>query len=272
MTASLKNYFSLGPNGTIALRPGSNFSYKGEFTRVYEDTVIDKWFVGDFSSANYFLTVEFDSNNKETLQVLVVARPGHASFTVYGRTSIDDELITIDATVNNSWVSVTASPADPAYNGARISCIATYTQTMLPLSAPTTVNVIPENPAAAIPSLNVINSPVTDVASGTTVAYNFSQSAIFYHSTVPSSDWTANFTNLPTVNSGKILTINIIVPQGVTPYKITAGQVNGNTQPIKWANSVAPLGTSNKTDIWTFSLLYRLGSWTVFGSQTANFG
>lgn len=272
MTASLNNYFSLGPNGTVALKPGSNFSYKGEFTRVYANTEIDRWFVGDFSSANYFLTVEFDSNSKETLQVLVVARPGHASFTVYGRTSIDDELITIDATVNNSWVSVTASPSDPSYNGARISCIVTYSQTMLPLSAPTSVSVSPGNPAAAIPSLNVINSPVTDVPSGANVTYNFSQSAIFYHSTVPSIDWTANFTNLPAVNAGKILTINIIVPQGVTAYKITSCNINGNNQVIKWENSTIPPGNANKTDIWSFSLLYRTGGWTVFGSQTANFG
>ena len=136
---NLTQYFIPGPQGTLALKAGTNFSYKGDHLQVYTNTEIDRWFVGAFTSANYFITVEFDSNQKESLQVLVVARPDHASFTVYGRTSVDDQLITVTAEVNNSWLSLKASPANAAYAGARISLFATYSETMLPLKRPTVV-------------------------------------------------------------------------------------------------------------------------------------
>lgn len=568
MTA-LTNYFAAGPAGTISLRPGSNLSYKGEYLRVYDNTEIDKWFVGDFSSANYFITVEFDSNNKETLQVLVVARPGHASLTVYGRTSIDAELITVDAVVNNSWVSLVASPADPIYAGARISCFATYAETLLPLTSPITIsgsgpgggsggggsggpavvpsfgvvavtgqqdilassvtdifrvaagagiglttnpttktltisssadkysniavtgsetltassptstltltagsgitlsssqisdtvtisantsfssltvnglstlsnvsvggsqtiggtlgvtglttlqsltvqgnltvngitttvnsasldindvnitlgrgavageqvsgggislegafasilwdnantawsvnkNLIPNsnnsltlgNPLynwtaiyantisgtlttptqTNITAVGILNSltvlgaisnssnisttgninatgsivssgnisgvngtftglldvtssieSVIDVVSGSSVNYSLTLGAVFYHSTSPTIDWVANFTNIPITN-GKAITINIIVPQGPTAYKISGCQIDGASQTVKWAGSSTPTGNSSKTDIWAFSLIRRSGAWVVLGSQSPNFG
>jgi plastocyanin len=136
---NLTQYFIPGPQGTLSLKAGTNFSYKGDHLQVHTNTEIDRWFVGAFTSANYFITVEFDSNQKESLQVMVVARPDHASFTVYGRTSVDDQLITVTAEVTNSWLSLKASPANAAYAGARISLFATYSETMLPLKRPTVV-------------------------------------------------------------------------------------------------------------------------------------
>lgn len=552
---NLTQYFIPGPQGTLALKAGTNFSYKGDHLQVYTDTEIDRWFVGAFTSANYFITVEFDSNQKESLQVLVVARPDHASFTVYGRTSVDDQLITVTAEVTNSWLSLKASPANVAYAGARISLFATYSETMLPLTRPTavgsftpgggggggsggsgpidstpvysfsTVGVpgqtsisadVPEDqvtfiagsgitltttPAAnsltiaasttgfnsvgvtgqntiqssnlegtlnfsaaggisvttnsatntvtitgstALPTLSVagastLNSiaasgaisttstldvsgittvndlfvngnleitgtttiiesssleisdlniviaknatsslqangaglqitgasaelvwnhtdsalninksllptfsnnlnlgsedklwstiyaqtisgtlvapaqsnitsvgvldslvvagaitsyasistvglsasgmidivssreSVVDVVSASIVAYSFNLGAIFFHSTSPTADWVANFTNLPTT-LGKVITMNIIVPQGATPYKITGCSIDGSVQPIKWFGSTTPSGTANKTDIWAFSIIRRENAWNVLASQSANFG
>lgn len=553
---NLTQYFTAGPHGTLGIRPGSNFSYKGEYLQVFNNTEIDRWFVGAFSSATYFLTVEFDSNQKETLQVLVVARPDYASFTVYGRTSIDDQLIIIDATVNSSWLSLTASPTDPAYAGARISVFATYAETMLPLSIPTavepspggggfpgsgggsgggsgittskffktvqvagqtdidadtvedilvveagngiiltttsaankltiasdaatfkniaspsqptltaatsnstltltgsngvtvttnalsnTVNIaasstfsslavsgtatianinttdditvdgnltvdgittvddlvisgnltingtstivnattveiadlnitlaknattpqqangagltivganalfawnntfssftinkglVPDlpnslsvgsstNPFSAIHADNLfgtISNPaqsgitsvgvldnltvagnitaqsniitqnievsslidltsaresIVEVTSASIVAYNFTSGSIFYHITNPGVDWTVNFTNVPVTNR-KSISLNIVVPQGATPYKITACQVDGNLQTIRWLGSTVPSGTANKIDIWAFTLIRRASTWIVLASLSANFG
>ena len=552
---NLTQYFIPGPQGTLALKAGTNFSYKGDHLQVYNNTEIDRWFVGAFTSANYFITVEFDSNQKESLQVLVVARPDHASFTVYGRTSVDDQLITVTAEVTNSWLSLRASPANSAYAGARISLFATYSETMLPLKRPTavgsftpgggggggsggsgpigstpvysfsTVGVpgqtsisadVPEDqvtfiagtgitltttPAAnsltiaaaatgfnsvgvagqntiqssnlagtlnfsatggisvttnsatntvtivgstSLPTLSVagattlnsitasgaisttstmnvtgtttvndlvingnleisgtttiiesstleiadlnvviaknatssqqangaglqitganaelvwnytdsalninkslfptfsnnlnlgsedkkwstiyaqtisgsIVSPsqtsitsigvldslvvagaitsyanistsgliasgmiditssresIVDVVSSSVVTYSFSLGAVFYHATSPTVDWSVNFTNLPTT-SGKVITMNIVVPQGATPYKITGCSIDGTIQPIKWFGSSTPSGTANKTDIWAFSLIRRGTVWNVLASQSANFG
>ena len=551
---NLTQYFIPGPQGTLALKAGTNFSYKGDHLQVYNNTEIDRWFVGSFTSANYFITVEFDSNQKESLQVMVVARPDHASFTVYGRTSVDDQLITVTAEVTNSWLSLKASPANTAYAGARISLFATYSETMLPLKRPTAVgsfipggggsggsggaiggttpvyafstvgvpgqtsisadvpedqvtfiagsgitltttpaansltiaatttgfssvgvagqntiqssnlagtlnfsasggisvttnsatNTVSISGATALPTLSVsgastmnsitasgaistastldvtgtatvnnlfvngnleiagsttiiesstleiadstiviaknatsplqangagvrilgasvellwnnndsaltvnksllpalgnnlslgsadklwstvyaqalsgtlvqpaqtnitsvgvldslaVNGLITsytgitttgltatgliditssreaiiDVVSSSVVAYNYNQGALFYHSTSPAIDWTANFTNLPTTN-GKTLTMNIIVPQGATAYKITACNIDGVSQTIKWFGSSAPSGTINKTDIWACTFIRRATTWTVLASASVNFG
>jgi hypothetical protein len=102
--------------------------------QIYPDTEIDRWYVGDYSSANYTITAEFDSNKKEVLQVLVVARPDQATVTVYGRTSIDDSLINISASVNNSYVSIIVNVTDTTFLGTKVIFFANYAETITPLS------------------------------------------------------------------------------------------------------------------------------------------
>ena len=134
------DYFKRGTHNTLQFNNAANLSFKGPATLVYVDTQIDAWYVGDFSSASYHITVEFDSNQKETMQVLVVARPGHASYTIFGRVGIDAELITLSASVTNSKMILTANPADPAFAGARVIFTATYSETISPLALPTAVS------------------------------------------------------------------------------------------------------------------------------------
>lgn len=130
---------SSGSHNTIR----ANSSYGKQWKQIYTNTEIDSWHVGEFSSASYHITVEFDSNQKETMQVLVVARPDHASYTVFGRTSIQDELITLSASVNSNKMILTASPASSEFTGAKAIFSATYAETINPLSLPTTVVDIP---------------------------------------------------------------------------------------------------------------------------------
>lgn len=112
---------------------------------------------------------------------------------------------------------------------------------------------------------------IVDVVSASVVAYSFSLGTVFYHSTSPGVDWTVNFTNLPVTN-GKVITMNIVVPQGSTPYKITGCNIDGVIQTIRWFGSSTPSGTASKTDIWAFSLIRRANVWLVLGSVSANFG
>lgn len=112
---------------------------------------------------------------------------------------------------------------------------------------------------------------VVDVVSASVIGYDFSLGAIFFHSTSPEIDWSANFTNLPTTN-GKVITMNIVVPQGATPYKITGCSIDGVIQTIKWFGGSAPSGTATKTDVWAFSIIRRANAWNVLGSVSANFG
>ena len=78
MSKLLTNLFKKGSNNTIELPERSSFSYKGHWIGVQYNTIMDSFHVGEFSSAVYQITVEFDSNEKEIMQLSVVARPDRA--------------------------------------------------------------------------------------------------------------------------------------------------------------------------------------------------
>ena len=128
------DFFKPSPQNKLSLKNNTQLAYKGSWVQVYPNTEIDRWYVGDYSSANYTITVEFNSNKKEVLQVLIVARPDQASVTVFGRTSIDDSLVNITATVNNSYVSVIANATDSSFVGSKLIFYAMYAETITPLS------------------------------------------------------------------------------------------------------------------------------------------
>ena len=128
------NYFKQSPQNKLSLKNNTQLAYAGQWKKVYSNTEIDRWYVGDYSSANYTITAEFSSNKKEVLQVLVVARPDQATVTVYGRTSIDDSLINISAVVTNSYLSLIANVTDTAFLGTKVIFFANYAECIQPLS------------------------------------------------------------------------------------------------------------------------------------------
>jgi len=128
------DFFKQSPQNKLSLKNNTQLAYKGAWIQVYPNTVIDRWYVGDYSSANYTITVEFNSNKKEVLQVLIVARPDQASVTVFGRTSIDDSLVNITATVNDSYVDVIANATDTSFIGSKLIFYAMYAETITPLT------------------------------------------------------------------------------------------------------------------------------------------
>jgi hypothetical protein len=46
------SFFDQGVHSTLRLKPGANWSYKGQWVQIFNDTEIDRWYVGDFSSAS----------------------------------------------------------------------------------------------------------------------------------------------------------------------------------------------------------------------------
>ena len=90
MNKLLTNFFTKGQNNSILLPSRSNFSFRGSWIAVQRNnTILDKFHLGDFSSAMYQVAVEFDSNEKETMQISVVARPDRAVVSIFGRASIN---------------------------------------------------------------------------------------------------------------------------------------------------------------------------------------
>lgn len=108
---SFSKYFSKGLRSTLRLLNGTNFSYKGPWVQVYQDTVIDEWYVGEFASAEYTISVDYDSFTREIIKCILVAGPLSANITVYGRSNIGDKLVELTATVDNSVVRLIANPA-----------------------------------------------------------------------------------------------------------------------------------------------------------------
>tara|TARA_B100001287_G_scaffold214581_1_gene183464 strand:+ start:53 stop:565 length:513 start_codon:yes stop_codon:yes gene_type:complete len=139
MNKFLTNLFSKGPNNTISLPDRSSFSYRGSWIGVQYNTVVDQFHLGEFSSAIYQITVEFDSNEKEIMQLSVVARPDRAVANIFGRSSINQELVNLSVTVDQSVVTINASPTANTYTGAKLIFHATYAKTIHQLTPPAIV-------------------------------------------------------------------------------------------------------------------------------------
>lgn len=104
------SYFLQGLKNTLRFNNGGNLSYKGPWKQVLPDTVVDEFYVGDFMAAEYTICVDAGNVDKEIIKCMVCAGPDQAGLTIYARTSINADLITLTATVDTSKVTLLASP------------------------------------------------------------------------------------------------------------------------------------------------------------------
>lgn len=107
---NLAGFFLQGLKNTLRFNNGRNLSYKGPWVQVLSNTVLDEFFVGDFMAAEYTICVDAGNVDKEIIKCLVCAGPEEAALTIYARTSINTELITLSASVNASKVTLIANP------------------------------------------------------------------------------------------------------------------------------------------------------------------
>jgi hypothetical protein len=138
---TFSDYFSQGPNSTLRIKSGTAWSHKGQWVQVFTNTEIDKWYVGDFSSADYTITIEYNSNIKETLKILLTASPNTVNILNYGRVGTATNIATFSVLVNNSYVTLLAT-ASSEFQGAKLIFRANYTETigdLVPYAGPTTV-------------------------------------------------------------------------------------------------------------------------------------
>lgn len=137
---NLKKYLTAGLQNTILFKNNSGTSYNGPWKQVYTDTLLDRWNVGEFSSVEYTISADFDTNNKEIIKVLIAASKDQASIVIYARTNTLNDILTISATVNDSYVDVILNPVidgelDPTtdFTGAKVIYTAQYFHTQTPL-------------------------------------------------------------------------------------------------------------------------------------------
>jgi len=106
------------------------------------------------------------------------------------------------------------------------------------------------------------------IATASVVVYDYSLSSLWYHATA-STNFTANFTNLPTTNN-RVLTASIVINQGLNGYIPNIVQIEGVTQSVKWPGGTQS-GTSYNLDIVTFNFIRTGNTWTNVIGQVASF-
>lgn len=125
---NITKFFAEGFKNTILLLNNSGFSFNGPWVQVYDNTLIDRWHLGDIGSAEYTIFLDFDNNNKEILKCLVTSTPENANVVIYARNSTNIELVDLRVLVNESYVDLYASPASSVVKGSKLIFSANYFQ------------------------------------------------------------------------------------------------------------------------------------------------
>jgi hypothetical protein len=95
-----------------------------------------------------------------------------------------------------------------------------------------------------------------------TITCDLNTGSIFYIS--PTSNFTVNFTNVPTTVNRTIV-VTLILAQ-TTGYYASTVQIGGAGETIKWSYGSTPVPTANKTEIETITLIRTsAGAWVVLG-------
>jgi hypothetical protein len=128
--AQFSTYFVAGSNNTLRNKTGINWSHNGQVQQIYGSTEIDKWYIGEISSVSYQVTVEYTNNVKEVVNLLVVATVNNVNLIDYGRISTVEKIINFSVDVNVSYVSLIATPVNSKFNGAKVTFVANYVESI----------------------------------------------------------------------------------------------------------------------------------------------
>ena len=80
---NLQKYLTDGLKNTLLFKNNAGTSHKGPWKQVYENTLLDRWHVGEFSSVEYTISADLDTDNKEIIKALITATDDRASVVVY---------------------------------------------------------------------------------------------------------------------------------------------------------------------------------------------
>jgi hypothetical protein len=103
-------------------------------------------------------------------------------------------------------------------------------------------------------------------AIGGTFVFDTTRQSIFYVNNA-TSNITANFTNVPTVDN-RIISTTVILSQSATARIVSAVQIAGVASTINWANNVTPTGNSGKQDVFGFNLIRSGSAWKTLGQMS----
>lgn len=130
----ITKYFTKGLKTSIQMKDNGSFSHNGPWKQVYTDTQIVRWHSGEFSSAEFTISVDFSTTQKEIIKCIVCNSTDYASLVVIGRSNLGTNLVELSASVNSSYVNLSISPADALYEGAKFIYTAQYFRNQNPVT------------------------------------------------------------------------------------------------------------------------------------------
>ena len=125
--------FERGLKNTVLMTNNSGFSHAGTWHQVYTDTLVDRWHIGDFSSAEITISADFDDTKKEILKCLVTCGQDIANVVVYARSNTGTDLLNVTVTVNDLYVDLIINPTSTDYNGTKFLYTGSYFANLNPL-------------------------------------------------------------------------------------------------------------------------------------------
>jgi len=136
------NIFKVGKNNSLLVKNNGSFSHDGPFVYVLETTLLDRWYINNFSTVEYSISVDLNTQNKEFIKVVAIATLDTVVLTEIFRTSTNRRLVEVSATVNSSYVDILITPTETADDsstikdnlGSKVIYTASYFGTQNPLS------------------------------------------------------------------------------------------------------------------------------------------
>ena len=130
---NLSNFFSAGVKNSIELKDNGKFSHAGPYILLTEKTLIDKWHIGDIGSAEYTISADLNTSNKEIVKCLITAAINDANVVVYARNATNLSLIDLEVRINDSYLELYASPTNIKTSNSKLIYTVNYFRNQNPL-------------------------------------------------------------------------------------------------------------------------------------------
>lgn len=154
--------------------------------------------------------------------------------------------------VENMWIGGTLNVGGTGINNIAIS----------PSPATPTSGTFTSLTASGLTTLTKYTEVVATKTGATgTVTHDFTESNIWYHSSI-SANFTVNLTNVPTTDN-RAISVSLHLIQGATGFYANGFQIDGSSQTIRWVGGATPSPQGTRYEIQTFTLIRTGATWIV---------
>lgn len=129
-------------DGALKFLGGTNLSFSGSETILVDGpnlNVLHEFSSDSFGSARYIIHAECGSDQRETLEAVVVTKLDQAALTVFGRVNTGVNLVNISADISNSILKLYATPAVTGLQNIKCIVFATLAEKIVESDSRATV-------------------------------------------------------------------------------------------------------------------------------------